>query len=289
MKTFMIAIASAAVGAFAVSSVSFADSVTYNNVCASKQGNGWVVTGIPAGMRDWSMTQTIGSSIGDGNCQDGWTMNSDVDPRIQGVASVGSTDTETSSVSTLTGTSVNVITNAAGRITASWQGFAPERLKGLPISAGGRGDKWKLISSDGVNHTYKLVKRGNHPWPKGSTYVFTDQAIIDRDYLGGTSTKPGNAAWNDKLRYAASRDTTTTIQDFDVETTKTVTYTKTRTFCPSVWTYNFVAPNGDSAGSVQGNVGECVDKRVTVTREFVSDSTRSSTNIKVGDKYVTTQ
>ena len=78
-------------------------------------------------------------------------------------------------------------------------------------------------------------------------------------------------------------------EDFDVETTKTVTYTKTRTFCPSVWTYDFVAPNGDAAGTVQGNVGECVDERVTVTRHAVSNSTRSSTNIKVGDKYVTTQ
>lgn len=289
MKTFMIAAASVVAGAFVLPSASFADSVKYDNVCASERDNGWVVTGIPSTMRDWPMTQVIGSSIGDGNCQDGWVMNSTVDPRIQGVASTGSTNTETSSVSTLTGTSVNVVTNAAGRITASWQGFAPERLKGLPISKGGRGDKWKLISSDGTNHTYKLVKRGNHPWPKGSTYVFTDQAIIDRDYLGGTSTKPNDAAWNDKLRYGASRDTTTTVQNFDVETTKTVTYTKTRTFCPSVWTYSFVAPNGDAAGSVQGNVGECVDERVTVTRQSVSGSTRSSTNIKVGDKYVTTQ
>ena len=74
----MIAAVTVVAGAFVVPAVSLAESVKYNNVCAVKKGKGWVVTGIPAGMRDWSMTQTIGSSIGDGNCQDGWVMNSSI-------------------------------------------------------------------------------------------------------------------------------------------------------------------------------------------------------------------
>ena len=279
MKTFMIAIASAVVGAFAVSSVSFADSVTYNNVCASEQDNGWVVTGIPAGMRDWSMTQVIGSSIGDGKCQDGWVMKSTVDPRIQG-ASVGSTNTETSSVSTLTGTTVDVVTNAAtNRLTAEYQGYAPARLFNITT-----GVRKNLVGYD--NRGRAIYVRLNGP-KAGQTQKWSEAKLLDRSVRDGCRQSQRNGCH--RLRYDASFDTTTTVQDFDVETTKTVTYTKTRTFCPSVWTYDFVAPNGDAAGTVQGNVGECVDERVTVTRHAVSNSTRSSTNIKFGDKYVTTQ
>lgn len=288
MKTFMIAVASV-VGALTFSTTASAQTVVDSDtirLCADKGAFGWVVTGVNSTTRDWRTNKALGEAIGDGNCQDGWVISSTVDPRIDYAPASKLAGIDTSSVATQTGVSVDVVTNNAGRITASWQGFAPERLKGLPISKGGRGDKWKLMSSDGVNHTYKLVKRGNHPWPQGSTYVFTDQAIIDRDYLGGTSTKPNDAAWNDKLRYAASRDTTTTVQDFDVETTNTFTYTKTRTFCPSVWTYTFTSPAGEVVAVKEGHAGVCVDKKYTSSRNVVSNSSRSVTNVVVGDKYV---
>lgn len=257
-------------------------------LCADKGRWGWKITGSTdapgSTFRDWQTNKVLGEIIGDGNCQDGWTMTSDVDPRIQGVPTSKLNGVETSSVATLRGSHSSVVTDDAGRITASWQGFAPEVLKGRN---NGSNDKWKLVSTDGVNHTYKLVKKGNHPWPKGSTYVFIDQDIIDRDFKGGTATV--DPFYHDKLRYAASRDTTTTVQDFDVETTKTYSYIKTRTFCPSVWTYGYVSPAGQVVAIKQGNVGPCVDKKYVVTRDAVSNTTRSVTNVVVGDRYVTPQ
>jgi len=290
MKTFMIAAATVVTGAFVLPSTASAESnfsvrsvgpVTYDNVCASERVRGWLVTGIPSTMRDWPTTQVIGTTIGDGNCQDGWVMNSTVDPRIQGVPSSKMAGVDTSSIATLTDTSVGVVTNDAGRITSTYNGSAPVVLKG---TASGANDKWRLVTPDGNGGgVYKVVRPGNTSRSKGDTLLFTSQMLQDRDRNGNCTT---NAKWCRNFRYAASQDTTTTVKDFDVETTKTITYNKTRTFCPSVWTYNFVAPTGEAVGSVQGHVGECVDKKYSVTREVVSNSTRSATNVNVGDKYV---
>lgn len=264
------------------SSAPTADNLT---ICATEGTRGWKLTGTPgATFTDWNMNQIIGEMVGDGNCQEGWSMLSSVDPRITlgNGTQLNNVDTATDRV--VTDTNTVVTTADAGRITAAWQGFAPEVLKGRN---NGSNDKWKLMSTDGVNHTYKLVKQGNHPWSKGTEHVFTDQMIIDRDFKGGTAVV--DPFYYDKLRYAASRDTTTVNQDYVTTTTRTYTYTGTRVFCPSVWTYTFVSPNGDAVGNVQGRVGECQEKRYTVTRVESFDRNGSTTTSTVGDKYVTPQ
>lgn len=304
MKNFIASATVATVAAFTLPATAFAfDFIDANEarlvmnsdntmtMCADEGRWGWKISGpsFNSNYTDWNANTAIGEVIGDGNCQDGWIMISDVDPRIMISNDTQLNNVDTTSDRVVNFTSTEVTTADAGRITASWQGFAPERLKGLPIADGGRGDKWKLMSTDGVNHTYKLIRQGTHPWPQGSTYVFTDQAIIDRDYLGGTSTKPNDAKWNDKLRYAASRDTTTVTQDYVTTTTRTRTYTGTRVFCPSVWTYTFVAPTGEIVASTQGPVGECQEKRYTFTRVNSFDRNGSTTTSTVGNKYVTPQ
>lgn len=284
MKTFMIAVASV-VGALTFSTTASAD--TFDNVCATKQSRGWVVTNIPSNYRDWQMNRALGEAIGDGNCVDGLQVVSSVDHRIVMGNNTRLAGVDSVVTSTLTNTKTTVTTADAGRITASWQGFAPEVLQGLSVARGGDDTKWKLVNSDGVNHTYKLKKQGIHPWPKGSRWVATDQAIIDRDFKGGTAIVP-RLRW-DKLRYAASRDTTTVERDYDVETVKTYNYSKTRVFCPAVWTYTFVTAEGQVLGSHQGHVGECQEKRYMATDTRVIKGSRSTTDVSVGGKYVTPQ
>lgn len=275
-----VTIAAAAIVSAVASTASASITVSFDNVCAEKKANGWVVTGIPATLRDWNTTRAIGEAIGDGNCADGWVVNSDVDPRIVlDASSTVSTDNFTNIVDTV----VDVTTEDAGRITASWQGFAPEVLRGRN---NGSADKWKLIDTDGTNHTYRLVRQGNHPWPKGSTFVFTDQAIIDRDYKGGTAVV--DPFYYDKLRYGASRDTTTTTDHFVAGTTVTVTYVHVS--CPSVWSHDFVAPSGAIVASEQGEALPCVVKVTTGMKEVVSSRTGTDVvSVVVGDKYVTPQ
>ena len=264
--------------AAAISTASFATvasaQISYENVCASKGANGYVISGLPSTLTDYATKEIIGAALGDGNCAT-WTVDATANIRAGGISHMNGS----AHVDQTPYTETTVL--SAGRITAPWQGFAPERLKGLPISKGGRGDKWKLMSSDGSNHTYKLVKRGNHPWPKGSTYVFTDQDIIDRDYLGGTSTKPNDAAWNDKLRYAAERDRVDTKQT----TVKYATVTKYVEVCPTAWDYTFSDQNGNVVAVLNGEVKPCTMKRVT-TKSEVSGSGTVTLGSLFGQKRV---
>jgi hypothetical protein len=282
MKTFMIAAATVVAGVFAstASAQTVVDSDTIR-LCANKGAFGWVVTGVNSTTRDWRTNKALGQAIGDGNCQDGWVISSTVDPRIQGAPSSKMAGIDTSSVATPTGTSVGVVTNDAGRITSTYNGSAPVVLKG---TTSGANDKWRLVSPDGNGGgVYKVVRPGNTSRSKGDTLLFTSQMLQDRDRNGNCTT---NAKWCRNFRYAASRDTTTTVQDFDVETTKTITYSKTRTFCPSVWTYTFTSPAGEVVAIKESRAGVCTDKKYTVTRNIVSNSARSVTSVNVGDKYV---
>ena len=283
MKILMIA---AATTASMIGSVAFADvqnmaptSKTYT-ICAEEARFGWKLSGTPGStFTDHAANKAIGQVIGDGNCQSGWTMVTDIDPRTT-VSTRG-----TGMWSARQGAVSSTVAQDAGRVTSSYQGFAPEALKGFSIAQGGYGDKWRLQSSDGNGGgTYKLVKKGNHPWARGTTHVFTSQMIQDRDSVGGTSTRPGNKRWEDKLRYAASEDVTTTDQVVN----SGVSVTRTRVMCPSVYDYTFVAPTGEAVAIVNGHVFPCTVKRSTVSmtqtgsRTVVLDRT-------TGNKYVTPQ
>ena len=275
MKLFIIAAAAAAsmVGSVAFANVASASTFT---LCAEEARNGWKLEGGSATFTDWSANQAIGEMIGDGNCQSGWTLVTDIDPRVDGVAPASRTRNSSNSFVT----NVTTVTNDAGRITASWQGFAPEVLLGRPVANGGDGTKWKLIDTDGVNHTYKLKRVGIHPWPRGSRWVATDQDIIDRDFKGGTAIV--SRLREDKLRYAASRDTTTT----DTQTDRYVTYTTFSISCPSVYDYTWLSPEGEAVAFVAGEVRPCTVSR-NARKVKVGSSTRSVS--VTGDKYVTPQ
>jgi len=259
-----------------------ADNLT---ICATEGTRGWKLTGTPgATFTDWDMNKIIGQIVGDGNCQEGWAMLSSVDPRIMLGNGIQLNNVDTATDRVVTDTNTVVTTADAGRITAAYQGFAPEVLKGRPNHAN---DKWKLVAADGNGGgTYKVKRPGNTTRSKGDTLLFTSQMLEDRDHNGTCTT---NAKWCRNFRYGASRDTTTVTEDYVTTTTRTYTYTGTRVFCPSVWTYTFVSPNGDAVGNVQGRVGECQEKRYTITRVESFDRNGSTTTSTVGDKYVTPQ
>lgn len=275
MKLFIIAAAAAAsmVGSVAFANVASASTFT---LCAEEARNGWKLEGGSATFTDWSANQAIGEMIGDGNCQSGWTLVTDIDPRIDGVAPASRTRNSSNSFVT----NVTTVTNDAGRITASWQGFAPEVLLGRSVANGGDGTKWKLVDTDGVNHTYKLKRVGIHPWPRGSLWVATDQDIIDRDFKGGTAVV--DRLREDKLRYAASTDTTTT----DTQTNSYVTVTTFTIHCPSVYDYTWLSPEGEAVAFVAGEVRECNVKRNSRTVQVGSSTSSVSVT---GDRYVTPQ
>ena len=286
MKTLMIA--AAAVGAIAVSSTAGADanfnagrtvgSVTFDNVCAYERENGWVVTGIPSTMRDWDINTVIGESVGDGNCVDGWSVVSAVDPRIDGVSS---RDVRDNTATALVGTDVTVTTANAGRITAEYQGFAPWILKG---TQSGANDKWKLVSIDNNGGgTYKVTRPGNTTRSRGDTLLFTAQMLKDRDNNGNCTTAP---EWCRNLRYAASRDTTVTTNN--MRTTQTRTFTSKREVCPSVWSYEFVSPAGEVVAANQEDAKPCTVKTTTRT-EVINVRDWSTSSSVTGDKYVTPQ
>lgn len=270
-----------------VALTAFAAPASADLLCADKGRFGWKITGpnYNSNTTDWQAKQALGQAIGDGVCQAGWSLVSTVDHRIvNGPANKVHLDS-TSSVATVRGSSSTTVTNSAGLITAPWQGFAPQFLKGRRTAIGGSNDKWKLKKTDGDNHKYKLVKQGNHPWPKGSKHVFTTQDILDRDYKGGTATK--GVFLQDKLRYNASKDTTTTVTNYDVETTRTYNVSSYRTFCPSVWTYAFVSPTGEVVATTKGKERPCTTRRTMSQRTVTVPSTVSETSVTVGSKYVT--
>ena len=278
MKILMIA---AATTASMIGSVAFADvqnmapaAKTYT-ICAEEARFGWKLSGTPGStFTDHAANKAIGQVIGDGNCQSGWTMVTDIDPR---------TTTSTSGTgmwSARQGAVTSTVAQDAGRITSSYQGFAPEVLKGR---TNGAGDKWKLVEADGNGGgTYKVKRSGNTSRPVGTELHFTQQMLIDRDNRGGTGTT--NEYWWRNFRYAASEDVTTTDQVVN----SGVSVTRTRVMCPSVYDYTFVAPTGEAVAVVNGRVFPCTVKRSTVS----STRTNSRTVVlerSTGDKYVTPQ
>lgn len=279
MKSFVIAV----IAALSFGTAASAQGVTGpHTFCAEKARWGWKITGDAnapgSAFHDWHANKAIGEIIGDGNCQEGWTMISTVDARVMDELGMsGVTGRSNFTVNSVTG--VTTTTTDAGRITASWQGFAPEQLKGRSVAKGGDATKWKLVDTDGANHTYKLKKRGIHPWPKGSIWVASDQDIIDRDFKGGTAVV--DPLRYDKLRYAASRDHVTTDRQHD----RYVTVRSVRYSCPSVWSYAHVAPTGEMVVYTK-DAKPCKAHKSTRT-VLVGTSTSSTT--RSGSKYVTPQ
>jgi len=279
MKLFIIAAAAAAsmVGSVAFADVSGAapDASTPYTICAEEARFGWKLSGTAGStFTDWAANKAIGEVIGDGNCQSGWTMITNIDPRVNqaGPAAQVRISSNTEILDRV------VVTNDAGRITAAYQGFAPEVLKGRN---NGAGDKWKLVEADGNGGgIYKVKRSGNTSRPRGTELHFTQQMLIDRDNQGGTGAT--NEYWWRNFRYGASRDTVTTTS----ETTQYRTVTRSRVFCPSVYDYVWVSPEGEVTAVVNGRVAPCQVRKSTYTVE-VGSFTR--TNSRTGDKYVTPQ
>ena len=227
--------------------------------------------------RDWRTNKALGQAIGDGNCQDGWVISSTVDPRIQGVPSSKMAGIDTSSVAALTGSASSVETAVTPKgITAAYQGYAPPRLFNVTTGA-----MKNLVGYDNNGRALYKILNGNNA---GNVQTWSETKLLDRSVRDGC--RPNQTNNCHRLRYDSAVDTTTTVQNFDVETTKTITYTKTRTFCPSIWTYTFTSPSGEVVAIKESRAGVCTNKKYTVTRNVVSNSARSVTSVNVGDKYV---
>lgn len=266
-----------------VALTAFAAPASADLLCADKGRFGWKITGpdFNSNMTDWQANKALGEYIGDGVCMAGFKLVSDVDPRIDGHPSRSTNLTGTESVATVRGSSSSVVTDEAGRITATYNGSAPIVLKG---TRSGAADKWKLVQSDGNGGgIYRVTRSGNTTRPVGTELHFTAQMLMDRDNNGNCTTNP---KWCRNLRYTASQDTTTTTTDYDVETTKTYRTVSQRTICPSVWTYSWVAPSGDVVASTKAKEGPCVTRKTVSTNTVVAPSQRSKTTVTVGTKYV---
>lgn len=225
-----------------------------DTLCAEKARFGWKISGpdFSANYTDWQANKAIGQVIGDGNCQDGWTMVSSVDPRIQfGGSKVVFDDVV---VGTKTVTRTKSVFD--GRVTSAYNGTAPDVLKGRRAGAA---DKWKLVSRDGNGGgIYRVVKPGNTSRSKGTKLHFTSDMLIARDNQSGTATT--NEYWHRNFRYNQYKDVTTS---HDVDVMGKERRVVSRTFCPSVHTWTFVAPSGEAVATTQGKVGECVTKIIT--------------------------
>ena len=255
MKTLpLIAI----VAAFAA----FAGNASAETLCAEKGRWGWKIDGpdFSANYTDWQANKAIGQFIGDGNCQDGWTMVHTVDPRIQISGGKVVFDDVVVGTETVTRTKTNTTSVFDGRITSAYNGTAPDVLKGRRAGAA---DKWKLVSRDGNGGgIYRVVKPGNTSRPKGTQLHFTSDMLVARDNQSGTATT--NPYWHRNFRYDQYKDVTTSHTfDAEVPVMGKERRVVSRTFCPSVNSWTFVAPSGEAVATTQGKVGECVTKIIT--------------------------
>jgi hypothetical protein len=250
MKSIAVMVAAIFGFLFATANISHADTLT---LCAD-QGKfgarpGYKITGINANFTDWQTNKILGDIIGDGNCQSGWTMHTDIDPRIE----YGSTAVY-DDVVVGTETVTNTKTVFDGRVTSAYNGTAPDVLKGRRAGAA---DKWKLVSRDGNGGgIYRVVKPGNTSRSKGTKLYFTSDMLVARDNQSGNATT--NPYWHRNFRYDQFKDVTTS---HDVDVMGKQRRVVSRTFCPSVYTWIMISPSGEAVASTQGYVAPCIIKK----------------------------
>ena len=266
MKNIFILI-SAVVAMATATGVASANPMT---LCAKKGANGYVINGHNATTTDWTANKAIGEAIGDGKCQSGWTLQSNMKSaqRSYGGTSYGT--------STSTKVSSETSTVSAGRMTSQYRnGNPPVVLRG---TKSGANDKWKLVSPDGNGGgTYKVVRPGNTSRSRGDTLLFTAQMLKDRDRNGSCTT---NSKWCRNLRYGASKDVTK-------ETTKSKTYyTKTIRIQVCPHSYDFLWRNmfGQLVAKVEQDIVPC--RWETVRSSVVETMTQIGHRTYVSNKYI---
>lgn len=282
MKT-MITAAVAAISTVAISvAPASADKVVSSNVytlCATQGAFGWKLSGegFNSNFTDWTVNKVVGQAIGAGNCESGWVMNSTVDPRIVFGANTNFNGIDTAYDTTVTGTNTEVTTSPASkRLTAEYQGWAPPRISNRDTGA-----MKNLVGYDNRGRALYLVLNGSQA---GNIQKWSETKLIDR------SIKNGCRGLNcHNLRYDASQDTTTVTVDSETEVTKTHNFTKTRTICPSVWSYEFVSPSGDSVATFTQRAGECTERKYTTSYDEVFTFKSRGVKSTTGDRYVTQQ
>ena len=218
-----------------------------DTLCAEKARFGWKISGpdFSANYTDWQANAAIGQVIGDGNCQDGWTMVSSVDPRVQfGGSKVVFDDVV---VGTKTVTRTKSVFD--GRKTLAFNGEFPVVIRNVDT---GMRKRFIGVDSSG-NGLYRTTKDGYYP--KGTVQVWSKSKLAGRDVKSGYTGANGH-----RMRYDQFKDVTTS---HDVDVMGKARRVVSRTFCPSVHTWTFVAPSGEAVATTQGKVGECVTKIIT--------------------------
>mgnify|MGYP003335049996 FL=1 len=226
-----------------------------DTLCAEKARFGWKISGpdFSANYTDWQANKAIGQVIGDGNCQSGWAMVSSVDPRIQFGASKVVFDDVVVGTKTVTRTKTNTTSVFDGRKTLAFNGDFPSVIRNVDT---GMRKRFIGVDSSG-NGLYRTTKDGY--FPKGTVQVWSKSKLADRDVKSGYSGANGH-----KMRYDQFKDVTTSHTfDAEVPVMGKERRVVSRTFCPSVHTWTFVAPSGEAVATTQGKVGECVTKIIT--------------------------
>lgn len=218
-----------------------------DTLCADKGRWGYKITGseFSANYTNHAANTAIGEIIGDGNCQSGWEMITEIDPRID-------ISSEVVYDRVVVGTRTRSKTTEVfdGRVTSSYTGEAPSVLKGRPNRAA---DKWKLVEADGNGGgTYRVTKPGNTSRTKGTELHFSRDMLIARDNKSGTAT--ANSYWHRNFRYDQYKEVTTS-REIDIMGTQPRRTTRVK--CPPVFSWAFVSPSGDVVAVTQGRVVEC--------------------------------
>jgi hypothetical protein len=289
MKILMIA---AATTASMIGSVAFADvqnmapaSKTYT-ICAEEARFGWKLSGTPGStFTSWGTNKAIGQIIGDGNCESGWTMSTNMDARV--FEEMGASGRSTFNSTGTAVTDVSVQTVDAGRMTnrnvidafdvgnVNTDVVKITMAPAVVIINEDNGAKKKFVKFENGSAYYRVVREGTGP---NATPVGTVQEWDFRKWIERTNALGCTGNNCHKTRYSASRDVTTT----ELTTTQYVNVRSVRVSCPTVYNYIFSGPSGAVVVN-NGRVKACTTKIVN-SRVAVGTNVRSSSS--AGDKYI---
>jgi hypothetical protein len=232
-------------------------------LCAKKGANGYILYGHNATTTDWAANKAIGEAIGDGKCQSGWTLQSNMK------SAKGSRQVTTGTAKGIEVTSSETSTVSAGRKTGAFNGNFPSVIRNVDTGA-----RKKFIGTDSAGRgLYKLTNNGFYP--KGTVQTWSKARLAARDVNSGYTGPNAH-----KLRYDASKDVTK-------ETTKTTTY-RTKTIriqvCPH--SYDFLWRNmfGQLVAKVEQDIVPCRWK--TVSSSVVETMTQIGRRTYVSSKYI---
>lgn len=258
-----------------------ADNLT---ICATEGAHGWKLEGIVASnFTDWQTNRAIGELIGDGNCQEGWQMVSEGDPRIFEQLGMSNTSRSNFSVNTVLDSSVEKVDAGKLRLLNSRDDPIAAYNPAPVIINKDTGAKKKLVGWENGEAKYKIVRQGDFPnapavgtvqnWNLGNWVIKNEMFRYPDD--SGDCYQGFNCH---KARYWASRDITTT----EGQTDRYVTVRTERFHCPTQWSYAHVAPTGETFVYTQ-DAKPCT-RKVSWSQRKVDTSNWTRTN--VGDKYI---